>query len=69
MSGLVAWIEVQVDTLGCDVWRPLAERNWLEGEVTAAKDALREVCGQELLTLVPEFKTNRQVINKKTKEN
>ena len=46
----------------------MAERNWLEPEVTAAKEALREVCGQELLTLVPEFKTNRQGNNKKSKE-
>ena len=68
LSGLVAWIEVQIDTLGCDVWRPLAERNWLEPEVTAAKEALREVCGEELLTLVPEFKTNRLGGNKKSKE-
>ena len=68
LSGLVAWIEVQLDTLGCDVWRPLAERNWLDTEVTAAKEALKEVCGQELLTLVPDFKTNRQGANKKSKE-
>jgi hypothetical protein len=68
VSGLVAWIEVQIDTQGCDVWRPLAERNWQEGEVTAAKEALRSVCGQELLTLYSEFKTNRQGNNKKSKE-
>ena len=69
LSGLVAWIEVQIDTLGgCDTWRPIAERNWLDCEVTAAKEALKEVCGQELLTLVPDFKTNRQGTNKKHKE-
>ena len=68
MSGLVAWVEVQIDTQGCDIWRPLAERNWLEGEVTAAKEALRAVCGPDLLTLYPDFKTNRQGTNKKSKE-
>ena len=68
VSGLVAWIEVQIDSQGPEVWRPLAERNWLEGEVTAAKDAIKAVCGQELLTLYPDFKTNRQGANKKIKE-
>ena len=41
LSGLVAWIEVQIDTLGCDMWRPLAERNWLEPEVTRKVRKLR----------------------------
>ena len=69
MSGLIAWIEVQIDTQGgCDIWRPIAERNWLDSEVTAAKEALKEVCGEELLKLVPDFKTNRQGVNKKNKE-
>ena len=55
MSGLVAWIEVQIDTQGgCDIWRPIADRNWLDSEVTAAKEALKEVCGEELLKLVPD---------------
>ena len=45
ISGLVAWIEVQIDTLGgCDIWRPIAERNWIDSKVTAAKVALKEVC-------------------------
>ena len=28
ISGLVAWMEVQMDTEGCNIWRALAERNW-----------------------------------------
>ena len=68
LSGVVAWIEVQLDQHGSEIWRPLAEKNWLEGEISAAKEALRAVCGQELLTLYPEFKTNRQGPNKKSKE-
>ena len=65
ISGLVAWMEVQMDTEGCEIWRALAERNWLEGEVSQAKEALKAACGPLLETLVPEFKTNRQ---KKEKE-
>ena len=65
ISGLVAWMEVQMDTEGCDIWRALAERNWQESEVTQAKEALKAACGPQLETLVPEFKTNRQ---KKEKE-
>ena len=63
ISGLVAWMEVQMDTEGCEVWRSLAERNWLEGEVTQAKEALKSACGHLLETLVPEFKTNRQKLS------
>ena len=54
-----------MDTEGCEIWRALAERNWLEGEVSQAKEALKAACGPLLETLVPEFKTNRQ---KKEKE-
>ena len=68
LSGVVAWIEVQLDQHGSEIWRPLAEKNWLEGEISAAKEALKAVCGQELFTLFPEFKTNRQGPNKKSKE-
>ena len=68
LSGLVAWIEVQLDKQGNEVWKPLAERNWLDHEVTAAKEALKEVCGEQLKILVPEFKTKRSGQNKKTKE-
>ena len=67
-SGLVAWIEVQLDSQGCEVWRSLAERTWLDHEVTLAKDALKASSGQELETLVPEFKTSRTGAGKKTKE-
>ena len=66
MSGLVAWIEVQIDTQGgCDIWRPIAERNWLDSEVTAAKEALKEVCGEELLKLVPDFKQTGKELTKR----
>ena len=65
ISGLVAWIEVQMGTEGCDIWRALAERNWVDSEVTLAKEALAGACGHLLETLVPEFKTRRQ---KKEKE-
>ena len=65
ISGLVAWMEVQMDTEGCEVWRALVERNWLEAEVNQAKEALKAACGPLLETLVPEFKTKRQ---KKDKE-
>ena len=65
ISGLVAWMEVQMNTEGCDIWRGLAERNWLDSEVTHAKEALSSACGDVLTTLVPEFKTRRQ---KKEKE-
>ena len=60
ISGLVAWMEVQIDSKDCETWRPLAERNWIESEVTLAKNALKAACGLELETLIPEFKTNRQ---------
>ena len=59
ISGLVAWMEVQMDTEGCEIWRALAERNWLEAEVTQAKEALKAACGHLLETLVPDFKTRR----------
>ena len=65
ISGLVAWMEVQMNTEGCEIWRGLAERNWLAEEVTLAKDALGAACGGTLDTLVPEFKKKRQ---KKEKE-
>ena len=65
ISGLVAWMEVQMDTEGCEIWRGLAERNWSETEVNHAKEALKAACGPLLETLVPDFKTKRQ---KKEKE-
>ena len=65
ISGLVAWMEVQMDTEGCEIWRGLVERNWSETEVSQAKEALKAACGPLLETLVPDFKTKRQ---KKEKE-
>ena len=65
ISGLIAWMEVQMNIEGCDIWRALVERNWSDSEVTLAKEALRSTCGDLLETLVPEFKTKRQ---KKEKE-
>ena len=40
ISGLVAWIEVQISTENCDTWKALAEKQWLDEEVTQAKEAL-----------------------------
>ena len=68
ISGVITWMQAQIDTLGGDIWRSLAERCFLAGEVTAAKDALRCAKGTELLTLLPDFKTNRSGPNKKSKE-
>ena len=68
ISGVITWMQAQIDTLGGDIWRSLAERCFLATEVTAAKDALRNAKGQELLNLVPDFKTNRSGPNKKSKE-
>ena len=65
ISGLVAWMEGQMDTEGCEIWRGLVERNWSETEVSQAKEALKAACGPLLETLVPDFKTKRQ---KKEKE-
>ena len=65
LSGIVAWIEVQLDTVGNTLWRPLAEKNWSESEISAAKEALRATCCQDLTSLYPDFKINRQGGNKK----
>ena len=64
ISSLIAWMETQVDQ-ECDVWRPLAERNWIESEVSQAKEALKAACGPILDNLVPDFSTKRK---KKEKE-
>ena len=68
ISGVITWIQAQIDTLGSDIWRSLAERCFLAKEVTAAKDALKGAKGTVLETLMPEFKTNRSGPNKKSKE-
>ena len=68
ISGIVTWIEAQIDTQVTDAWKSLAERCLLEGEVTAAKDALKNASGQVLETLVPEFKKKRSGEGKKVKE-
>ena len=68
LSGIVAWIEVQLDTVGNTIWRPLADKSWSESEISTAKEALRATCGQDLINLYPDFKTNRQGGNKKLKE-
>ena len=68
ISGVITWMQAQIDTFGTDIWRSLAERCFLAGEVTAAKEALRSARGPVLETLLPEFKTNRSGLNKKSKE-
>ena len=68
ISGVITWIQAQIDTLGSDIWRSLAERCFLAKEITAAKDALKSAKGPVLETLLPEFKTNRTGQNKKSKE-
>ena len=59
ISGVITWIQAQIDTFGSDIWRSIAERCFLPSEVTAAKEALKCAKGTELEILVPEFKTNR----------
>ena len=54
-SGIVSWIEVQLDSQGFEIWKQLAEKHWLDQEVSAAKEALRAVSGDKLLTLYPDF--------------
>ena len=68
ISGVITWIQAQIDTLGSDIWRSLAERCFLAKEITAAKDALKSAKGTALETLLPEFKTNRSGPNKKSRE-
>ena len=68
ISGVITWIQAQIDTLGSDIWRSLAERCFLAKEVTAAKEALKGAKGPILETLLPEYKTNRSGPNKKSKE-
>jgi hypothetical protein len=54
----------------CEVWRPLADRNWLDHEVTAAKEALRAASKHKLekLPCWQKFKIQRKGTNKKSKE-
>ena len=68
ISGLIAWMEVQMNIEGCDIWRALAERNWSDSEVTIAKEALKSTSGDLLETLVPEFKTKRQKNEKEVED-
>ena len=68
ISGVVTWIGAQVDTQTSDAWKSLAMRCFQEGEVTAAKDALKGARGKELESLVIDFKKNRQGLGKKEKE-
>ena len=68
ISGVITWMQAQLDTLGAEIWRSLAERCFQAGEVTAAKDALKNAKGPTLEKLVLEFKTNRSGPNKKSKE-
>ena len=48
--------------------RSLAERCFLVGEVTAAKEALKKAKGPVLEELMPEFKINKSGQNKKSRE-
>ena len=68
ISGVVTWIGAQVDTQTSDACNSLAMRCFQEGEVTAAKDALKGARGKELESLVIDFKKNRQGLGKKEKE-
>ena len=68
ISGVITWMLAQMDTLSSDIWRSLAERCFVVQEVTAAKEALKQVKGAELEWLMPEFKINRSGPNKKSKE-
>ena len=68
ISAIVTWIGAQIDTQVTDAWKSLAERCLLEGEVTAAKDSLKNARGQVLENLVPDFKKKRSGDGKKVKE-
>ena len=69
ISGVVTWIEAQIGTHGNEIWKPLAERCFLDVEVTAAKEALKSAKGVVYLeSLVTDFKKNRQGAGKKAAE-
>ena len=68
ISGIVTWIEAQIDSQTSDAWRSLAVRCFLDGEVTAAKEALKSAKGIVLENLLTDFKTKRQGASKKAKE-
>ena len=68
ISGLVAWMEAQMDTQGSDIWLSLAERCFQDSEVSAAKEALKLASGTALEALVTDFNKNRKGENKKVKE-
>ena len=67
-SGIVTWIASQIDTQNNDAWKSLANRCLLDGEVTAAKQTLKNVKGPVLENLVPDFKKNRSGGGKKIAE-
>lgn len=65
---MVTWVGAQLDTQSNDAWKSLAERSFLDNEVTAAKEALKNAKGAVLENLYPEFKTKRSGGGKKSKE-
>ena len=68
ISGVVTWVGAQLDTQANDAWKSLAARSFLDNEVTAAKEALRNAKGTVLENLYPDFKTKRSGGGKKSKE-
>ena len=60
ISGVITWIDAQIETHGSHVWKSLAERCFRDEEVTAAKEALKDAKGAVLDNLVTGFKTNRK---------
>ena len=68
ISGVVTWITAQIGTHGTNIWKSLAMRSFLDGEVSAAKDALKSARGEVLEGLVSDFKTKRQVAGRKAAE-
>ena len=69
ISGVVTWVAAQIDTQVNDGWKSLAERCFMDEEVTAAKDTLKNSRGQVLENLVPEFKIKRSGDGKKGQGN
>ena len=45
ISGIVTWIGSQIDTQNNDSWKSLANRCLLDGELTAAKQTLKNIKG------------------------
>ena len=68
VSGMITWMEAQMETHGSIIWLSLAERCFQDKEVNQAKEALKAAKGTLLETLVPDFKKNRSGVNKKTAE-